>query len=403
MPHHLSTRIHIKSFITFLFGITLIISCGGGGGGGGGSSSASDPGSPSAPTFTITTIDSTGDVGWNSSIALGSIHISYYDNTNGYLKYAYYNGSSWSTGIVDSSADVGYYSSIAVQSDGTVHISYYDYDSGSLKYATCSGAADCTQSANWNNGIVVDDSSDVGYYSSIAVESDGTVHIGYYDYLIGSLKYATCSGASDCTDKGNWHNVTIANMGASIGIDPEVISLVIDSSRNVHIVYYDSISFSLKHVSGTYDSFNAPGYDPDNDPETVDDSGDVGTGLSLAIDTSDNLHISYYDTTNFCLKYAVGTSGSFDIETIDSTSDVGMFSSIAVETDGTVHIAYYDFTNEHLKYAYGTSGSFNTIIVDDSTSVGEFPSIAVEPDGTVHISYYDYIDLSSGHLKYAVK
>ncbi len=78
------------------------------------------------------------------------------------------------------------YSSIALESNGTVHISYYDYTNDHLKYA--SGTA-----ISFNNIVTVDDSDTTGEYSSIAVESDGTVHISYYDYIdenSGYLKYA---------------------------------------------------------------------------------------------------------------------------------------------------------------------------------------------------------------------
>ena len=44
----------------------------------------------------VQTVDSTDSVGWDTSIALDSSdnpHISYWDNTNYYLKYAFWNGS----------------------------------------------------------------------------------------------------------------------------------------------------------------------------------------------------------------------------------------------------------------------------------------------------------------------
>jgi hypothetical protein len=57
-------------------------------------------------------------VGLDTSLVLGSNgnpHISYYDYTNGDLKYAYWTGSSWSITTVDSADDVGWFTSIAVK------------------------------------------------------------------------------------------------------------------------------------------------------------------------------------------------------------------------------------------------------------------------------------------------
>jgi hypothetical protein len=70
----------------------------------------------SPSTWSIITVDTTANVGSFSSIALDSIdcpHISYYDVTNGDLKYAKWTGSSWSIETVDADGIVGYWTSIA--------------------------------------------------------------------------------------------------------------------------------------------------------------------------------------------------------------------------------------------------------------------------------------------------
>jgi len=64
-------------------------------------------------------------------------HISYLDETNEDLKYARWNGTGWSIETVDSDGDVGEYTSIALDSSDYPHISYHysEWPNGDLKYA----------------------------------------------------------------------------------------------------------------------------------------------------------------------------------------------------------------------------------------------------------------------------
>jgi hypothetical protein len=70
----------------------------------------------------------------------GNPHISYYDASNGDLKYAYWDGSQWQIEVVESDGQVGEWTSLALDSAGNPHISYYDRSKGHLKYATSSSA-----------------------------------------------------------------------------------------------------------------------------------------------------------------------------------------------------------------------------------------------------------------------
>ncbi len=130
----------------------------------------------------------------------------------------------------------------------------------------------------------------------------------------------------------------------------------------------------------------------------------MGDYSSLALDSNNKVHISYYNWAKESLKYATNTSGSWVIRTVEGidsvTDDVGMYSSIAADSSDNVHIAYYDLTNGHLKYATNASGSWVTTTADRAADVGEFSSIAIGSDDKVHISYYDN---DNGNLKYAVK
>lgn len=79
--------------------------------------------------------DNSENVGTHNDIALdsnGFAHICYAEgggfqfNSTTALKYATNKSGSWTTAIVDNSAEVGGYSSIALDANNKVHISYYD-------------------------------------------------------------------------------------------------------------------------------------------------------------------------------------------------------------------------------------------------------------------------------------
>jgi fibronectin type 3 domain-containing protein len=326
------------------------------------------------PVITIETLDSSYDVGECTSIAIDSndaVHISYYNNSNGDLKYATNSGGSWNFVTIDSVGNVGSSTSIAVDSNDHVHISYYDHTNGNLKYATNSGGS-------WNN-VAVDVDGMVGSHSSLAIDSNDAVHISYYDYTNGDLKHATNSG-------GSWSNETVDFEG-TVGSHS---SLAIDSNDAMHIGYHDTTNGDLKYATNVQGGW---------DTEVVYSSGTVGWYNSIALDSNDRVYISFSDMTNLDLKYAIKAPGDVSIETVNVAEDVvGPRSSIAVDSENNAHISYHDFDNGHLMYATRSGGSWVCETVDSNFNVGTDSALAIDSNDNAHISYYD---ATNDDLKYA--
>ncbi len=341
-----------------------------------GESSESSEVSAIPRAWTISALDTTGDVGKYTSIAVDAnkkVHISYYDSTNEKLKYTTNTSGSWVVTTVASAPSTAYSTSIAIDTDGKVYISYEGID-GNLMYATNS-------SGSWVTTVVESSawSSDV----SMALDSNNKVHISYFAAVGIDLKYATNA-------TGSWVTSIIVNGGAIGPVPGYSTSIDLDSNNKVHISYYDDASpDSIKYITNASGSWQITQID------TIGFA--AGWETSLAVDSSNKVHISYYNWTNDALKYATNSSGTWQTSTIDSTSGNVWDSSIAVDSSKYVNISYK--SNNGLKYATNSSGSWVVSEVDEAWT-GSYNSVAVDNGGGVHISYYDGYNFD---LKYATK
>ena len=100
----------------------------------------------------------------------------------------------------------------------------------------------CTTASNWND-VSVDTIGDVGLYTSIAIDSNNDVHISYYDVSNKDLKYAY--SCTSCITASNWYSVSV-DTGGSVGL---YTSIAIDSNDDVHIHYTDSTNANLKYAT----------------------------------------------------------------------------------------------------------------------------------------------------------
>lgn len=330
-----------------------------------------------AAQWSIEQVES-GGVGEFSSLAIDNnnhSHISYYDGSNGDLRYAKWDGISWNIETVDSSDDVGKFTSIALDSSDHPHISYFDATNEDLKYAYWTGSL-------WNVQTVDNDGS-VGGYTSIALDKNNYPHISYYDYSDTNLKYANWTGTS-------W-NIQTVDSTDRVG---EYSSLALDSNDYPHIGYYDRDNTNLKYTYWDGNSWNI---------EVVDNAG--GSHTSLALDSNDHPHICYVRTQDLWLsvkswlKYASWNGTSWNIKELDSGSmdyplndKVGIDSSLVIDANDDSHISYIDDVNNQLKYAKRNGSTWSIQVVSGG---GSWTSLALNSDNYVRISF------SYSGLKYA--
>jgi hypothetical protein len=275
------------------------------------------------------------DSGW-TSLALdsaGNPHISYYDNANRDLKYANWNGTSWTIETVDSAGDVGRDGSIVVDGSGNPHISYRDSTNGALKYAYHDGSG-------WNISVV--DASGSVAMSSIVLDSSENPHISYFSYVSNGVQYARWDGAA-------WQISSVESAGGwktSIALTNENLP------RIAYMGYYPN--FDVKYASYYSDTWHI---------DTVEAHGSnyaLGTWVSMELDGADIPSIAYCVNPSWpppceSLRFARWNGSAWERETVDSNGSVGDYASLALDGTGTPHIAYYDATNHRLKHAYRTT------------------------------------------------
>jgi len=292
---------------------------------------------------------------------------------------------------IDSGGDVGYYTSITIGTDGLPVISYYDFTNGDLKVTKCGNTA-CSSG---NTLTAVDSGGDVGWYTSITIGTDGLPLISYYDVTNQDLKVAKC-GNTACSS-GN--TLTAVDSGGDVG---QSTSITIGTDGLPVISYYDGTNGDLK-VAKCGNASCSSG----NNLATVNSIGNVGFDTSITIGTDGLPVISYLDGTNGDLKVAkcgnAACSLGNTITTIDSGGAVGYYTSITIGTDGLPVISYFYYTYGDLKMAKcgnASCSSGNTITTIESGNfvVGWCTSITIGTDGLPVISYYVH---SGGDIRVA--
>jgi hypothetical protein len=311
----------------------------------------------------------------------GNVHVTYASNTG--LKYASWNGLSWSIQPVEKNASYYVYSSLALDSSGNPHISYCSDASTNygLNYASWTGSA-------WNIQTV-DSTGKIGSTSSLTLDSAGNPHISYVGDT--GLKYAIWNGST-------WNTLTVDQYGTGP-------ALALDSVGNPHIsyVYWDGTSSVLEYASWTDSTWIV---------QTVDQNG--SSGGHLVLDSTGNPHINYayYDSNPYTipnattyLKYASWTGSGWSIQTVDTLNVPFSSFSLALDSSGNPHIGYStterriaNYGDIAIKYAFWNGTTWNVQKID---SLGGCVSLVLDSNQNPVMCYGDYTNDYAGQLQIA--
>ncbi len=192
-----------------------------------------------------------GHDGWDSTIAIGDdgvvraagVDPSQFGSTDGIEYYELRDGAWTVTAIGSGPTEYEFNVSLAVDSEAQPALSYYNDRDGDLVFASFDGSA-------WNLETVASE-GDVGKFSSLQFDAEGRPHITFYEELSGStgrVLYAVRdAGTWTVEEIGTLDDVRLGMTGARRNT-----SLALDADGVAHVAFSDQsgVSYATRTDGG---------------------------------------------------------------------------------------------------------------------------------------------------------
>lgn len=308
---------------------------------------------------------------------------------------------------------LGAYSDVATGADGSIWVSAYHNQYGDLVVARTEGGRIPDTAWEWVDGVpdgpvivpqslyrrgIAEKGEDVGMYTSIVVQADGTPQVTYFDRDTGSLRFAE-RGADGVWVKhviqagtGDLGGGEIGESGAQIGMYTSLSMRGDDGKPGVaYLANVGDSAGTRAEVRFAQATTNHPTSAADWKvyvvdtaplPEPNPDSPNIyplPEGLGLFVDlnrmpdsspvivyydrTAGDLKLTKFDTANDRFNASVILDGAGDV-------DAGWSPSVAVDPQGVVHVAYVNATKDDLVYITDAPGAQREIVDDGLRIVG---------------------------------
>lgn len=374
------------------------------------------------------------------SIALDSMGAPHIVYGGDHLYHAYYTGGAWQEERIDSSLGVGINASIVIDASDKIHIFYENYVSSATgsarnKYATNASGSWVIQSIE-----VLPVETDDSYIDDLlmAVDRTGKIHMVYAhsvwntDHWDETIVYLTNAS-------GEWISQVAADfVGENPAAWPQIYDFAMADDGSVHIlckmwpllkyVTNASGSWMKEEITGVWNGTRdaaictdnagqvhvayggpysgigndsmlkyafraADGWHTDTapiDPVNIADS--IGS-ISMAVDGSNIVHVSYADLSTNSIKYAKGISDSWQVEPLASIDDLGTYDSVSLTVNdaGTAHIAFWDNGSSAVKYAGKVTGSWAIQTIKSGSLDLRDLSLGLDSSQALHLGYRDWI------------
>ncbi len=297
----------------------------------------------------------------------GKEHIAFWDTATYNLIYATNARGSWTWSVVDSSWNTTGEAMVALDSSGSPHLVYTipgnpaTYNS-TLRYAN-------RVNGNWNITDIVE--GEISWGNDMTMDLNDKVHIAYTEYIRSSDRFDVVY----CTDSnGAWAETVVGQA------DGPTVSIAADHQGKAYISYSSPPNGVLMLATNSNGSWANKIID--------DQSLTLGFYSSIAVDPLGTVHISYVDyNSQGKLKYATNPTGNWTCEYIDTESYINSPTSLAVDSEQRAHITYFDWFHSEVKYATNKNGSWEISVPVQASESGHGPSLALDANDMPHISY----------------
>lgn len=244
------------------------------------------------------------------------------------------HAQTWNIQIVDDAGDTGYDTQVAVDGDGIPFIFYKSTSQAMFLAYWVPGGGD---TGGWQY-VTLEGNTPLGYTYEVLVGSDGLFRIAYC--RTNGVRYGIFNPATKTWTLGP---ETVTGAPAYSHVDLALTTIGPDIVPVLSVNQDGQKVFVYKRDPGT-------GVWTSSQVSTLHNATRAS---SIAIDSAQNMHVSFYEPSGLNLMYATKSwnDAVWQTSTVDLTGNIGEYSSIAVTPDDQVHIVYYDATNGDLKYA----------------------------------------------------